>query len=91
MVLAFAAATVAIAVLGLSSVALVGDIAAIPSSLPQFEIPDLSNVAQLIVPAFAIAAIGLVQGAGVSKSVPNPTGPTATPRATSSPRAPPTP
>jgi SulP family sulfate permease len=74
MVLAFAAATVATAVIGLSSVALVGDIAAIPSSLPQLEVPDFTNVAHLIIPAFAIAAIGLVQGAGVSKSVPNPDG-----------------
>jgi SulP family sulfate permease len=74
MVLAFVAATVTTAVIGLDSVALVGDIAAIPSSLPQLEIPDLSYLPRLIVPAFAIAAIGLVQGAGVSKSVPNPDG-----------------
>jgi SulP family sulfate permease len=74
MVLAFAAATVVTAAIGLASVALVGDIAAIPSSLPQFQMPDLSYLPQLIVPAIAIAAIGLVQGAGVSKSVPNPGG-----------------
>lgn len=71
MVLAFAAATAVTAAAGLSSVARVGDIAAIPSSLPQFRAPDLSHVPQLIVPAIAIAIIGLVQGAGVSKSVPN--------------------
>jgi SulP family sulfate permease len=71
MVLAFAAATVATALIGLDSVALVGDIASVPSSLPQFEMPDLSYLPALIVPAIAIAAIGLVQGAGVSKSVPN--------------------
>jgi SulP family sulfate permease len=74
MVLAFAAATVVTAVIGLASVALVGDIASIPSSLPQFTMPDLSYLPGLIVPAVAIAAIGLVQGAGVSKSVPNPDG-----------------
>ena len=74
MVLAFAVATVATAVLELSSVAVVGDIAAIPSSLPQFKAPDMSHVPQLVVPAIAIAVIGLVQGAGVSKSVPNPDG-----------------
>jgi SulP family sulfate permease len=74
MVLAFVAATVATAVLGLSSVALVGDIASIPSAVPQFEVPDFSYLPQLIVPAIAIAIIGLVQGAGVSKSVPNPDG-----------------
>lgn len=74
MVLAFAAATVATALVGPASVALVGDIASIPSSLPQFSLPDLSYLPKLIVPAIAIAAIGLVQGAGVSKSVPNPDG-----------------
>ncbi len=74
MVLAFVAATVAVAAIGLTSVALVGDIAAIPSSLPQFKMPDLTYLPQLIVPALAISVIGLVQGAGVSKSVPNPDG-----------------
>ena len=74
MVLAFAGATVVTAVAGLSSVARVGDIAAVPSSLPKFAMPDLSHVPQLLVPAVAIAVIGLVQGAGVSKSVPNPDG-----------------
>ena len=74
MVLAFVAASVATVVIGLDSVALVGDIASIPSSLPQFSTPDLSYLPKLIVPAIAIAAIGLVQGAGVSKSVPNPDG-----------------
>ena len=75
MVLAFAGSDgLATGVAGLGSVALVGDIATIPSSLPQFKVPDLSHVPALIVPAIAIAAIGLVQGAGVSKSVPNPDG-----------------
>ncbi len=74
MVIAFAAATVATAVICPASVALVEDIASIPSSLPQFQMPDLSYAPGLIVPAVAIAVIGLVQGAGVSKSVPNPGG-----------------
>lgn len=74
MVIAFAAATVVTAVIGLASVAIVGDIASIPSSLPQFQMPDFSHAPKLIVPAIAIAVIGLVQGAGVSKSVPNPGG-----------------
>ena len=73
MVLAFAVVTVGVAVLGLG-VQLVSDVAAIPSGLPEFQVPDFSKAAGLIVPAIAIAAIGLIQGAGVSKSVPNPGG-----------------
>ena len=74
MVLAFAAATIVAVLFATDSVALVGDIAAIPKSLPDFEAPRLSYLPALILPAFAIAAIGLIQGAGVSKSVPNPGG-----------------
>ncbi|HEX5643686.1 MAG TPA: SulP family inorganic anion transporter [Thermoleophilia bacterium] len=73
MVLAFAVVTVGVVVLGLG-VQLVSDVAAIPSGLPEFQVPDFSKAAELIVPAIAIAAIGLIQGAGVSKSVPNPGG-----------------
>ena len=74
MVLAFAIATVLVVALSVDSVELVGDIAAISSGLPEFTMPDLSKALSLVVPAVAIAAIGLIQGAGVSKSVPNPGG-----------------
>jgi len=74
MVLAFAIATVLVVALSVDSVELVGDIAAISSGLPEFKMPDLSKALSLVVPAVAIAAIGLIQGAGVSKSVPNPGG-----------------
>lgn len=73
MVLAFAAVTLVVSLAGLG-VQLVGDIAAIPSGLPHFQVPDLAKAPGLLVPAIAIAAIGLIQGAGVSKSVPNPGG-----------------
>ena len=73
MVLAFAVVTIGVVVLGLG-VQLVSDVAAIPTGLPAFQVPDFSKAAGLIVPAIAIAAIGLIQGAGVSKSVPNPGG-----------------
>jgi SulP family sulfate permease len=73
MVLAFAAVTIVVGAAGLG-VQLVGDIAAIPSGLPEFKLPDIDGLFGLIVPAVAIAAIGLIQGAGVSKSVPNPGG-----------------
>lgn len=82
-IVAIAAATVLLAVLtipALSSAAafaavpVVGDIASIPRSLPQFTMPDLSLVPALLLPAFSVAVIGLVQGAGVSQGTPNPDG-----------------
>jgi sulfate permease, SulP family len=53
---------------------LVGDIADIPRTFPQPVLPDLSLVDKLIVPAISIGIIGIVQGAGVSQSFPNPNG-----------------
>jgi SulP family sulfate permease len=73
-IVSLAVATIAVPLLGLDSVALVGDVTEIPQSLPTFHVPDLSLVVGLIVPAFAIAIIGLVQSAGVSGSIPNPNG-----------------
>jgi SulP family sulfate permease len=57
-----------------ANILLVGDIADVPSSLPKFILPDLTLIAALIGPAVAIAIIGLVQGAGVSQTFPNPDG-----------------
>ena len=82
-IIAIAVATVLLAVLtipALSSapnfavVPTVGDIASIPRSLPQFAIPQLSLFLSLLLPAFSVAIIGLVQGAGVSQGTPNPDG-----------------
>jgi SulP family sulfate permease len=73
-IIALAVATLAVTVLGLDSVALVGDTTEIPQALPRFNLPDLSLIVGMILPAFAIAIIGLVQSAGVSQSVPNPNG-----------------
>jgi SulP family sulfate permease len=61
-------------VLGVEPVELVGDIAYIPRSLPLPMLPDLSLIPALIMPAIAIGIIGLVQGAGVGQSYPNPDG-----------------
>ena len=74
MVLAFVAATVGVVLVGTESVELVGDIAEIPSGLPSLALPEFSHLLTLVVPAFAIAIIGLIQGAGVARSVPNPDG-----------------
>ena len=67
-------ASAAVSILGWGSVQLIGDIADIPRSLPAPRLPDPSLVPALIGPAIAIAIIGLVQGAGVGRGVPNPDG-----------------
>jgi SulP family sulfate permease len=59
-------------VAGVEEVARVGDIAEIPSGLPLPALPELGLISgDLILAAFAIAAIVLVQGAGVAESAPN--------------------
>jgi SulP family sulfate permease len=55
----------------LRSIALIGDIAKIPQGFPQPTLPDFSLVLPLLAPAMAIGLVGLIQAAGVSKSVPN--------------------
>jgi SulP family sulfate permease len=59
-------------VLGVDEVARVGDIAEIPRGFPLPALPEIGQISgDLIVAAFAIAAIVLVQGAGVAESAPN--------------------
>ena len=74
MILALIIASVAVIALNLTMVEQIGDIAEIPRGFPMPALPDLSMVPALIVPALSIAIIGLVQAAGVSKSIPNPDG-----------------
>jgi SulP family sulfate permease len=57
-----------------ASIKLVGDIADVPRALPNLVLPDTALIAPLIIPAIAIGIIGLVQGAGVSQTFPNPDG-----------------
>jgi len=82
-IIAIAAATVLLVVLTISSlptaaafaaVPTVGDVASIPRALPRLTLPDLSLFLTLLLPAFSVAVIGLVQGAGVSQGTPNPDG-----------------
>jgi sulfate permease, SulP family len=82
-IIAIAAATALLALLSLpflptaakfGAVPTVGDISAIARSLPQLAIPDPSLILSLLLPAFSVALIGLVQGAGVSQGTPNPNG-----------------
>lgn len=55
-------------------VAELGDIVVIPSGLPGPQLPLLSAVPYLIIPALSLAFVGLVQGAGISANFPNPDG-----------------
>lgn len=52
----------------------VGDIAAIPRSLPSLVLPSFDMIPQMVLPAVAVAAIGLIQAAGISKTTPEPDG-----------------
>ncbi|MBK7955123.1 MAG: SulP family inorganic anion transporter [Candidatus Accumulibacter sp.] len=82
-IIAIAAATILLVVLNLpfmptatyfGNVPMVGDIAAITRSLPELMMPQPALVMSLLLPAFSVAVIGLVQGAGVSQGTPNPDG-----------------
>lgn len=66
--------TLLVAIVGLDSVAVVGDSTAIPRSLPSLNLPNLSLIPVMLLPALIIAIIALVQAAGVSQSMPNPDG-----------------
>jgi SulP family sulfate permease len=67
--------TVVVAVRGLTEVATVADVGEIPSGLPPLVLPHLSDLTVgVITGALAIAAIALIQGAGVSEAAPNPDG-----------------
>jgi len=52
-------------------IVLVRDIADVPSSLPFIQLPIISEVPYLLIPALSLAFVGLVQGAGVSAGFPN--------------------
>jgi SulP family sulfate permease len=73
--LAIIVPSVLVALLGLSGVELVRDAGEIPKGLPEIVLPSLVYVTpQLVTGALAVAVVILVQGAGVSQSVPNPDG-----------------
>jgi SulP family sulfate permease len=74
LVLAMAGASLLAALSSFDVVPLVGDVTDVPRALPGFRLPGFSLLAELIVPAFALSIIGLVQGAGISQGYPNPDG-----------------
>ena len=74
MAIALVVATLIVALAGLDGVATLKDAATIPSGFPTLVLPQWSLVSTLLPAAAALAIIGLVQGAGVSKTIPNPDG-----------------
>lgn len=74
MAIALLAATLGVGLAGLDSVATLNDTAPIPGGFPALVLPQWSLVAAVFPAAAALAIIGLVQGVGVSKTIPNPDG-----------------
>ena len=74
MVVAIVAVSAVVELAGLDSVRQVADVAEIPTGLPAPELPQLSQVLGLLLPAVSLAFVGLVQGSAISQSVPNPDG-----------------
>lgn len=50
------------------------EITDVPGSLPAPMLPEIAMMPSLLVPAVALALVGLVQGAAISRSIPNPDG-----------------
>ncbi len=74
MVVALFFVSLIVPLVGAEQIALARDVADIPSSLPLPVLPSLALVPALLVPALSLAFVGLVQGASISGSVPNPDG-----------------
>ena len=67
--------SVIVAVVGSTTVELVKDVGAIPQGLPAPYVPHLSDLSvSLVSGALSVAALVLIQGAGVAESAPNPDG-----------------
>jgi len=60
--------------LGWTDVATLHDLGVVPDALPRLELPELSLLPVLLVPALSLAFVGLVQGASISANFPNPDG-----------------
>lgn len=73
-VVAMVVASLVVPLLGADEVQLVRDIADIPGSLPRPVLPSLAALSGLFIPALALTFVGLMQGAGITQSIPNPDG-----------------
>lgn len=74
MVVAIVLTSAIVPLLGFDAVAQLRDITEVPRALPLPVLPDLSLLLELLVPAAALAFVGLVQGAAISANFPNPDG-----------------
>lgn len=74
LVVAVIATSAAVVALGLTTVATLADLGVPLERLPLPQLPNLSLVPVLLVPAASLAFVGLVQGAGISANFPNPDG-----------------
>jgi SulP family sulfate permease len=66
--------TLVVYILNLHGVILVKEVTDISGVLPRLTLPGLQLLRDMIIPAISLAIVGLVQGAGVSQSFPNPDG-----------------
>lgn len=57
-----------------SAVETLSDIVSTVPTLPGLSMPDLQTAVALLIPAVSLALVGLVQGAAISGSIPNPDG-----------------
>ena len=74
MIVALVVASLVVPLLGADAVELVRDVAYIPGSLPRPMLPSLAAIPGLLIPALALTFVGLMQGAGITQSIPNPDG-----------------
>lgn len=72
--LAIAAPTALVVLFNLEDVQIVRDVGTIPGGIPMPVLPALADTLEVLTGAMSVAVIVLVQGAGVSQSVPNPDG-----------------
>ena len=74
LVLAVIVTSAGVALLRWTHVAILDDLGAVPRSLPLPTAPILRLVPVLLLPALSLAFVGLIQGAAISASFPNPDG-----------------
>lgn len=74
LVVAVVAVSAGVALLPGLAIPIMAELAEIPQTLPLPVLPSLALVGNLLVPAASLALVGLVQGAAIGQSIPNPDG-----------------